>query len=585
MPLTASLKQTVKIYWYQRKGVRQISQIPYRMGKHLRLFFTGLLVSFIGALPLGVINSTAFQIASQDNTMGAVQFAIVVVIVELIVVRISLTYLSNFHLDNKIYKYLLFMLIAVLLYLAFSNLYSQGADVIVEVGMDMFPMVKSTMLLGFILSALNPLQIPFWIGWNSTLIKRKILIKRSGMYAFYLTGIGFGSMMTLLIFIYAGSYIFSNYTENNRLIHIFMGCLYLGFSIYLLFLFYKSELKLKMYRLFHWEYWGIRAIYYPIFPAWLFFAIKARSFFFFSAANPSIKNGGMAMEPKKEIYDLIPPQYIPKTILVKQDTSLMEILKIMSFKGFTFPLIAKPNIGMKSLGVYIIDNADKLQSYTNRISDDFIIQELISYPKEVSIFYVRFPNEERGRITGIVSKEYLSVFGNGKDSIIQLIKRNPRCHLQLSTLKKNFGTTLNKVLEKNEKFILVPYGSHTRGAKIIDESDRLNEKLESNIDSICNQIAGFYYGRLDIICSSFEDLSDGEKFSIIEINGAGSEPIHMYDSRHSIFFAWKEIIRHWKLLYEISKINNENGHSYMSYKDGTAMLKANNKLEAQLKLI
>jgi hypothetical protein len=262
-----------------------------------------------------------------------------------------------------------------------------------------------------------------------------------------------------------------------------------------------------------------------------------------------------------------------------------EILETLLRLDIRFPLIAKPDIGMKAFGVYNIEDMDRLQSYIHRISDDFLIQELIEYPKEVGIFYVRLPTEKSGRITGIVSKEFLSVIGNGKDSILQLIKQNPRSYFQLASLKKKYGNTLDAILAKGKKFILVPYGSHTRGAKFFDDSDKASEKLLHKIDSICSQIPGFYYGRLDVLFSSFEELSMGKKFSIIEINGAGSEPTHIYDPRHSLFFAWKEIIRHWKLLYQISRINNQKGHGYLSYKDGTAMLRANSKLEAKLKLI
>ena len=346
-----------------------------------------------------------------------------------------------------------------------------------------------------------------------------------------------------------------------------------------------DNLKLRFYKLFHWEYWSLEAIYYPIFAVWLYYAIKARSFFFFNAANPSIKNGGMAMESKKEIYNLIPTEYIPKTILVKHNTPIPEILETMLQENLLYPLIVKPNIGMKALGVEKIKDTNGLQSYIQRNSEDFLILEFIGYPNEVGIFYVRYPNEKQGRITGIVSKEFLSVTGNGKDSIIQLIKQNPRSHLQLAALKKMHGLLLHRILPENENFILVPYGSHTRGAKFIDASKKTNKNLLQVIDSICTQIPGFYYGRLDILHSSLDELSKGKNFSIIEVNGAGSEPTHIYDPKHSLFFAWREIIHHWKILYEISRINKKKGHLYLSYKDGTAMLRANGELEARLKMM
>jgi hypothetical protein len=344
-------------------------------------------------------------------------------------------------------------------------------------------------------------------------------------------------------------------------------------------------LKLKLYKLTHWEYWPLQAIYYPLFPVWLYYSIRAKSFFFFNAANPSIKNGGMAMESKKEIYDLIPPLYIPKTILLKKDRPLDEILEALLNADIHFPMIAKPDIGMKAFGVDILEDERGLRSYIHTISGNFLVQELIRYPNEVGIFYVRRPNEALGRITGIVSKEFLSVTGNGKDSILQLIKQDPRSHFQLASLKRKYGHLLEQILDKGEKYMLVPFGSHTRGAKFLDGSDKLNESLLDTINAICTQIPGFYYGRLDILHTSFEELCEGKNFRIIEINGAGSEPTHIYDPKHSLFFAWYEITRHWRMLYQISALNHKKGHAYLSYRDGTAMLRANSELEAQLKLI
>ena len=81
----------------------------------------------------------------------------------------------------------------------------------------------------------------------------------------------------------------------------------------------------------------------------------------------------------------------------------------------------------------------------------------------------------------------------------------------------------------------------------------------------------FYYGRFDIRYQSRELLEQGKSFSIIEVNGAGSEPTHIYDPRHSIFFAWKEIVRHWRLLFSISCANHRLGYPYLSLWEGIEM--------------
>ena len=347
----------------------------------------------------------------------------------------------------------------------------------------------------------------------------------------------------------------------------------------------RSNWQLIWHRIWHWEYWSLEAIYYPLFPAWLFFSIKARSFFFFSAANPSIKNGGMAMESKMDIYKLMPDDMRPNTLLIVKGTEVGQILKDLKRLGIKFPFIVKPDIGMKAFGVDKIESVQSLQAYLKKTPTDFLIQEFIPYPNEIGIFYARHPERSKGSITGMVRKEFLSITGDGKSTILELIKKNPRSHLQLETLKKQFGTTIDTVLTENENFILVPYGSHTRGAKFTDETHRATTALNELIESICSRIPGFYYGRLDILFNSFEELNQGINYKVIEINGAGSEATHIYDPRHTILFAWKEIIRHWKILYEISSANRKKGYRYLSFKEGTEMLRANSELEARLKTI
>lgn len=346
-----------------------------------------------------------------------------------------------------------------------------------------------------------------------------------------------------------------------------------------------DALKLWWHRATHWEYWPFWLIYYPMFPIWLYYALKARSMFFFNAANPAMKNGGMAMESKMAIYQMIPAQFIPKTIFIPKDQSPeMALERILAF-DIGFPFIAKPDIGMKSFGVEKIHNKEGLRDYVLWSPSNFLVQELIPFQNEVGIFYVRKPGEEKGTITGVVSKQFLSVVGDGESTLLTLIKKNPRSHLQLKSLRKKWADQLNNVLKAGEVKILVPYGSHTRGAMFVDISHQINESLIETIDGICSQMEGFHYGRLDVLYHTFEELCEGKNFSVIEINGAGGEATHIYDPGHSLFWAWKEVARHWGLMCEVSILNHQKGHAYLSFKDGRAMLRENGALQAQLRMV
>jgi hypothetical protein len=336
-------------------------------------------------------------------------------------------------------------------------------------------------------------------------------------------------------------------------------------------------------KLFNWEYWPFHVVYGPIYLYFIFLCLRARSFFFFNTSNPAIKNGGFMMESKKEIYDLIPEQYYPPTLFFSHHSPWEDILNKVKERRFRFPMIGKPDIGQKGMSVKKLENETDLVEYAENSKVDFLIQEFIPFKNEVGIFYYRFPHEKRGRLSGIVRKEFLAVTGNGYSTVEDLLKQDKRYVLQLPVLRKTYSDKLGLLLKPGEEFLLVPYGNHVRGAKFIDDSHLIDEELTAAIDTVCRQVTGFYYGRLDIRYNTWEELKQGKNFSVIELNGAGSEPTHMYDPKHSIFFAWKEIIRHWNILFRISRMNHHPvDRPYMNLSTGLEMFRENSKY---LKLI
>lgn len=273
-------------------------------------------------------------------------------------------------------------------------------------------------------------------------------------------------------------------------------------------------------------------------------------------------------ESKKKIYDIIPPQYYPKTDLIHEDIDFEKVIAILEKSEIQFPFIAKPDIGLRGSAVKKINSLAELQSYHTKANFDYLVQDLIPYENEVGIFFVRFPNEEKGRITGIVAKEYLIVEGNGTGTMLDLIKANPRYELQLNALQREYGNQLNEVLKAGEKRNLVPYGNHARGAKFIDASNQISQQLTDVFNEICLQIPEFYFGRLDVMYHNWNELEQGKNFSIVEVNGAASEPTHIYDPNHSLFFAWKELARHITYMYQISVANHKRGFPFLNHKDG-----------------
>ncbi|WP_316786676.1 NRDE family protein [Pedobacter frigiditerrae] len=340
----------------------------------------------------------------------------------------------------------------------------------------------------------------------------------------------------------------------------------------------KLNFRIATIKTFNWEYWPMHLVYAPMYIYWLYLSTKARTFFFFSAANPMRLNSGFAMENKSDSYKHLDQQFYPKTVLFANGTNAPELKARLADNEICFPLIAKPDMGERGTGVKLINNLADLVDYSRQSKANFLTQEFIDYKNEVGIFYHRLPDEDYGKITGIVGKEFLMITGDGKSTLEMLIRKNDRYILQFKTLRKHYGDQLEQILSTDEEKVLVPFGNHCRGAKFIDLSYMISKNLTQVIDNVCKQLPEFYFGRLDIKFKNWNDFEQGKNFSIIELNGAASEPTHMYDPRHSIFFAWGEIKKHWDLLYKISKSNAKNKSiPLMTTVEGMKMLRAHSQ--------
>lgn len=288
------------------------------------------------------------------------------------------------------------------------------------------------------------------------------------------------------------------------------------------------------------------------------------------------------MESKKDVYDQLPEGTYPVTCYFEKDTPAAVILATMEEKQLQFPVIAKPDHGERGLGVKKINSVTELEDYASRIPVAWLVQEYVSYVHEAGIFYYRYPGEAKGHISGIVHKEPVQVTGDGIQTITQLVYNEPRYILQWPKIREQHAARLADVPGRGEVLMLVPYGNHSRGSKFTDITYKATQQLTTVVDDICRQMPEFYYGRLDIRYKDWESLERGEYISVIEVNGSGSEPTHMYDPKHSLSFAWKEIIRHWKILFRISKANHQRGVPYVSLRMGREEVNAFRRIDALL---
>ena len=272
-------------------------------------------------------------------------------------------------------------------------------------------------------------------------------------------------------------------------------------------------------------------------------------------------------ESKSEVLDLVPDAFKPKTILVKLPASKDAITKSMEENSLSFPVIFKPDLGERGWMVRRIYSMEDAEKYLSEIKIDFIIQELVDLPLEFGVYYTRFPSERNGFVNSITGKEFLFVEGDGKTSLQDLILKNDRAALQWEILKNKYATRLNEVLTTGEKLELVSIGNHCLGTKFINCNHLITPKLSQSFDQLSKQIPGFFFGRFDLRCASLQDLENG-KVKIVELNGCGAEPAHIYHPGASLLKGVWDLIIHWKNLYRVSYENHARGIPYLSYQEG-----------------
>jgi hypothetical protein len=335
-------------------------------------------------------------------------------------------------------------------------------------------------------------------------------------------------------------------------------------------------------RITNWEAWPFKLLYAPIAPVWGWYMLKSGSVWFFTPSNPKITFGGMDGEPKKEMYDLLPKLYYPATFNVLPEQNFAEVKIALRESNIQYPFIVKPEVGCQGILFRKIDREEELQNYHSKIPVEYIVQELVNYPMEVSVFYIRHPKQASGMITGFLHKIPLQVVGNGIDTLADLIKHHPKGHKRIGEMHSKHKDRWNEIIPADEKYMLSYAANHNRGAHFIDLNQHIDDKLVAIFDEISHNINDFYYGRYDIMCSNVEDLKNGKNFTILEYNGCGAEPNHFYDTGYTLAGAYKEILKHWKALYQICKYNSQLGIKPWPFQKGRKFLR---KIKAHFKLI
>ncbi len=186
------------------------------------VFFTGMLISFLGSLPLGTLNVAAMQIGIQESIRNAMWFSFGSLLVEMIYVRISLVGIDWVRKQEKLMKAMEWVTLAIILALAIGSFISaskgngHAKNILLENNMHRF-------LLGMFMCAINPVQVPFWFGWSTVLFEKKVLESNNNNYNCYIIGIGIGTLAGNCVFIFGGKWMVEKIANSQQYLNWVIG--------------------------------------------------------------------------------------------------------------------------------------------------------------------------------------------------------------------------------------------------------------------------------------------------------------------------------------------------------------------------
>jgi D-alanine-D-alanine ligase-like ATP-grasp enzyme len=285
-------------------------------------------------------------------------------------------------------------------------------------------------------------------------------------------------------------------------------------------------------------------------------------------AVPAITAGGLCCESKSEVLTLLGPDgrsllapYTSFAVNQKSDGDVQAARAALAQAGLSFPIVAKPDVGRRGTGIRVVRDPGQLDRYLKRFprGQRVMLQQLVPHQGEAGVFYVRMPGERRGRIISLTLKYFPHVIGDGYSTLRELILADPRAGRISRVYFRRLARDLDRIPANGEQVQLVFMGNHCKGAIFRNGAAYLTEEMHARFDRIAKEMPGFNFGRFDVRFRSLDDLRRGAGFTILEINGAGSEATHIWDRDTTVRDAYAALRRQVRSAFEIGSMHRRVG--------------------------
>jgi threonine/homoserine/homoserine lactone efflux protein len=194
---------------------------------YLQVFLVGAVFSFIGSIPPGTLNLCVLQLGLEKKIGAALRFALAVSIIEYPYTWIGVqfeywitsspTVIENFELLTAV----------VMTLIGILNIWSAQKPTEFATRFN-----ESGFRRGIVLSILNPMAIPFWIGVTAYLKAQGWIDLSNGwkLHA-YIFGTSVGAMVLLTLFAFLAHRL-SSYVTGNKFVKLLPGLTLLALGVY-----------------------------------------------------------------------------------------------------------------------------------------------------------------------------------------------------------------------------------------------------------------------------------------------------------------------------------------------------------------
>ncbi|RSZ47377.1 MULTISPECIES: hypothetical protein [unclassified Variovorax] len=304
----------------------------------------------------------------------------------------------------------------------------------------------------------------------------------------------------------------------------------------------------------------------PLVVQWLWLSLRYGGPTVPSAANPHLTSGGLVGEGKLEYFRGMGPLARSLTAdycaVFNDGTATGDSLRqAMAGSGLAFPVVAKPDLGLCGYGVRLVPDMAALLAYLAVFpsGETVVLQRYLPQEGEAGIFYARDPVSGEGRIIGLALRYFPRVTGDGRSTVAQLVAVDVRARRTARSPRHQCSVPPDSVPAAGQQVRLATIGSTRVGGLYRDGAALITPELVQAIDAVARDMPDFRFGRFDVRYESLRELGAGRGFTIMEINGAGSEAIEAWDPDIGVVQGFRMVFAKQRLLFAIGSAQRKAG--------------------------